>query len=135
MYYPYALQWETAKEWLVLVLGESKPLLHLHGGLALLIAPAIVTPRSLGSLIPLAAVVLVEAVNEYSDWTRYRVEGWPWDWSAMWGDVAHTLVWPCALFLLARFTRLGERPAKRNSEAVGPAEGGCVTSPSSPTGQ
>ena len=115
MYYPYVLQWEAAKEWLVLIFGESKPLLHVHGGLALLIAAAIITRRSFGSVVPLTVVALVEALNEYADWTRYRVEKWPWDWPAMWADVAHTLLWPAIFFLLARFTRLGERPSKRKT--------------------
>ena len=79
-------------------LGTTDDLLHVHVGLALFVLAALVMRRRMRSWWPLAIVVVFALGNEIVD--LYAAGPWsPWQAA---GDVANTVVWPLALFLVAR---------------------------------
>jgi hypothetical protein len=72
--------------------------LHIHLGLLVFFLTAVITRRSLRSPWPLAATIIVEAVNEYLG----AVATGSWDWPDTRVDILYTLFWPLLLFLLVR---------------------------------
>lgn len=70
-------QYQSIIDWTEVSTGLPDSVLHLHAGLAVLVAARLVTGRSLRSFIPFAAVVAVEGANEVMDrliWGSWR---WP----------------------------------------------------------
>jgi hypothetical protein len=73
--------------------GFANTVLHIHGGLAILILARVMTRRSLGSMIPFAAVVAFEVLNEIID----RLNHGAWRWSDTTSDLINTLLWPLVI--------------------------------------
>jgi hypothetical protein len=86
--------------------GLSKDALHLYVGLGVWLLAAAVFRRSITSLGPWLAVLLVacsiEAFDAFDDW----VDLGHWRYRASLHDIANTMFWPTVLALLARYTRL-----------------------------
>lgn len=78
--------------------GLANTILHIHGGLLILLLTRLVTGRQLGSFIPFAAVLTLELLNEVMD----RINHGSWRWEDTIGDLASTLFWPFVLSLAIR---------------------------------
>jgi len=85
--------------------GISRDLAHIYAGVAIQLGVAALLGRSLGSTIPLGAVLVLELVNEWYD-VRH-VGGFeamkPQYWQAAYWDIGITMALPVLLFLLSRF--------------------------------
>src|SRR5687767_1084506 len=75
--------------------GASDSLLHVHAGMAVLIAARLSTGRSLATATPFAIVVLATLVNELLD----RINHGEWRWTDTWLDILNTLFWPFVLMI------------------------------------
>lgn len=86
--------------------GLSKDALHIYVGLVVWLLAAALFRRSIGTLRPWLAVLVVACVIEgfdaFDDWVQLG----RWRYMASLHDVVNTLFWPTVLSLLARFTRL-----------------------------
>lgn len=82
--------------------GLANTILHIHAGLAILMLARIVTRRSLGSFIPLSAVIFLELLNEVVD----RVNHGSWRWPDTISDLASTLFWPIVISVAVRLRPL-----------------------------
>jgi hypothetical protein len=85
--------------------GLPDAILHIHAGMAVLIASRLLTGRGLGTFIPFWFVVAAEAANEVLDRLHYH----SWRWPDTLLDVFNTLFWPLVLSL---GVRLRPMPAK-----------------------
>lgn len=88
------------------ITGLSKDALHIYVGLGVWLLAAALFRRSITTLRPWLAVLVVamgiEAFDAFDDWVQLG----RWRWKASLHDVVNTLFWPTVLALLARFTRL-----------------------------
>ena len=100
---------QLAKLALVDALGLAKDALHVHFGLAVFLGVALAVRRPLSHWLPLAAAFAAALAGEAWDLLDTVRAGEPVAWRASWRDVANTVFWPLALFLLARRTRLLRR--------------------------
>lgn len=75
--------------------GFANTLLHVHGGMLILLVARIVSGRSLGTFIPFSTVLVLELLNEGLD--RINHGAWRWDDTIL--DLANTLFWPFVLSL------------------------------------
>jgi hypothetical protein len=86
--------------------GLSKDALHVYAGLAVWLFAAAVFRRSITTLKPwLAALVValvIEGFDAFDDWVQLG----RWRYMASVHDVVNTMFWPTLLTLLARYTRL-----------------------------
>ncbi len=86
--------------------GLSKDALHIYVGLSVYLLVALFVKRSMKSLVPVAAVVVVACTGEIVDMIDDVQSLGYWRWTASVHDIANTTVWPVILWLLARYTRL-----------------------------
>jgi hypothetical protein len=86
--------------------GLSKDALHVYLGLTVWLLAAALFRRSIATLRPWLAVLVValgiEAFDAFDDW----VDLGRWRYQASLHDIVNTMFWPTVLTLLARFTRL-----------------------------
>ena len=86
--------------------GLAKDALHIYVGLGVWLLAAAVFRRSITTLRPWLAVLVVACVIEgfdaFDDWVQLG----HWRYRASLHDVVNTLFWPTVLALLARYTRL-----------------------------
>lgn len=96
--------------------GASDSLLHVHAGMAILLAARLVSGRSLATPVPFAVVCLVALANEALD----RLHNGTWLWSDTSLDILNTLFWPFVLMvgLRARRSREGRRAAHPKDEVI-----------------
>lgn len=85
--------------------GLPDTILHIHAGMAVLLAARIVTGRSLGTLIPLSVVAAAELANEILD--RLHFGSWRWDDTL--SDIVNTLFWPTVICVAVRIRPLVSR--------------------------
>lgn len=78
--------------------GASEELLHVHAGLLIFVAAALVLRKRVGSAVPLVLVVAFAVLNEIAD----ALSGGPQPAFEPVADFANTVFWPAILFLLAR---------------------------------
>ena len=79
-------------------LGATEELLHVHVGLLIFIATALLLRRRMASGWPIAVVGVLAFLNEFLDYVGPSS-------APMWRsvlDIVNTLLWPGILFLLAR---------------------------------
>lgn len=91
--------------WIGGTTGLTDPTLHIHAGMAVLLAARMLTGRSLGTFVPFAVVVVAESANEVLDYLNQGL-----DLGDTLSDIANTLVWP---FLLSLGVRLRPQRAGR----------------------
>lgn len=91
--------YSAAKSNLSAVTGASEDLLHLHAGLFIFFASALLFRRRMRSRVPIALVWGFALGNELIDYFTPASGPVTWEWAA---DFANTVVWPSLLFLLAR---------------------------------
>lgn len=90
----------------------SEALLHVHAGMAVLLAARLITGRSLATSVPFAAVCIAQLANEVLDRITHGSWRW-WDTSA---DTLNTLFWPFILVVGLRVRRSQE--SKREMELM-----------------
>lgn len=88
--------------------GASDALLHVHGGLAVLLIARVVTGRSLATPVPFAVVCIAALTKEVLDRMAYG----SWRWWDTGFDVANTIFWPLVLMIGLRLRRAREAKAK-----------------------
>lgn len=89
-------------EWLMAVTRLPDTVLHIHAGMGILVIGRLFSRRSLGTLVPLYAVVIAELGNEVMD----RLYFGQWRWPDTLSDVANTLFWPAIICLAVRLRPL-----------------------------
>ncbi len=88
--------------------GMADSLLHVHAGMAVLLATRVITGRRLSTPVPLLVVALAEFGNELLD--RLHYGSWRWGDTSL--DIVNTMFWPTMLFLGLRIrNRLEGKPA------------------------
>ena len=85
--------------------GLANAMLHMHSGLLILLVARVISGRSIGSFVPLSAVILLELLNELID----RINHGSWRWSDTGGDILNTLFWPTVLTLAVWLHPLAKR--------------------------
>jgi hypothetical protein len=80
--------------------GAPDTVLHIHAGMAVLLAARVVTGRSLATPWPLLAVFVAELTNEVLD---YFIHGRVMPDTL--SDVLNTVFWPTVLFIGLRIRR------------------------------
>lgn len=90
--------------------GASDSLLHVHAGMAVLLAARIISGRSLATPVPFLAVCLFALANEVLD----RVNHGAWRWLDTGLDLLNTIFWPFVLMIGLRMRR--SRDAARRVE-------------------
>ena len=91
-------EWKT---WLSDTTGATEDLLHVHFGLLIFVAIALVFRQRLHSVWPVALVWAFALTNELVD---YFAPEWQTDTAAL--DVINSVFWPTILFLVARRRRV-----------------------------
>jgi hypothetical protein len=84
--------------------GASDTLLHVHAGMAVLLAVRVISGRSLATPIPFAAVVVAALLNEVAD----RINHGAWRWHNTGWDIVNTVFWPLVLMVGLRVRRSRE---------------------------
>lgn len=86
--------------------GLAKDALHVYVGLGVWLLAAALFRRSITTLRPWLAVLVVacgiECFDAFDDWVQLG----HWRWRASIHDIVNTMFWPTVLALLARYTRL-----------------------------
>lgn len=93
--------------------GFANTVLHIHGGLLILLLARLVTRKPLGSFIPFGVVLVLELLNEVID--RANFGSWRWDDTI--SDVVNTLFWPFVLSLGIRLRPIRQRPEAAEDDA------------------
>ena len=91
--------YSDAKREVADVLGASEDLLHLHAGLLIFFAAALLFRRRMRSRVPIALVYAFAIGNEIIDAMSPGGNAWRWEPAV---DILNTVFWPTLLFLLAR---------------------------------
>jgi len=104
--------------------GLADIILHIHGGLLILMVARIVSRRSLGSFIPFTCVLVLEVVNEVADRLHYG----SWRWEDTTSDFLNTLFWPFVISVGVRLRPMRApgpvrvRPAQAQAGAFVPTD-------------
>ena len=96
--------------------GLPDAMLHLHAGMLILLATALVVRRGLDDILPLGIVIIAACGNEVLD--RINLGNWNWPDTRM--DLFNTIVWPLTTLLVARAVR-GRPFSRRRQESPGRA--------------
>ena len=104
---------QAGKLWLVDWSGLAKDALHVHIALALFLGSALVLRWPLRSWKPWLLVLAAAVAGEAWDIWDTIVAGHPILPAANWQDIWNAMLWPSAILLLARGTRLFGPQAKR----------------------
>lgn len=100
---------QAAKLWLIGGTGLAKDALHVHVGLLVFLGSALLLRWPLRSWKPWAAALAVALIGEARDiFDRWSV-GMLAAPLGHWHDIWNTMLWPSAILLLARYTRLFTR--------------------------
>ena len=87
----------------------AKDALHVHVGLLVFFAAALLLRWPLRSWRPWLAVLAVAVAGEAWDISNTWGNGGPLRLDANWHDVWNTMLWPTVIMLLARFTPVLQR--------------------------
>jgi len=97
------MSWYDFKYWLATASGLNMDALHVHAGIAIQLAAALLLRRSMKSPLPWLVVLVAIVVNENYD---LHYEYWP-DRAEQWAesikDFWNTMLLPTLLMLIARF--------------------------------
>jgi len=83
--------------------------LHIHGGMTIMVVVRVLTGRSLATPWPLLAVVIAALTKEFVDFMSYDVIK-----PDSLNDIAHTLFWPTVLFVGLRVRRTRQMSADQD---------------------
>lgn len=105
--------------------GLPDAMLHLHAGMLIFLATALVMRRGLDDILPLGIVIIAACGNEVLD--RINLGNWNWPDTRM--DLFHTIVWPLATLLVARAVRGRRSAAAARKAPVEPATEPAAANP------
>lgn len=88
--------------------GLPDTILHIHAGLAILLAVRLLSGRSLATFIPFAVVLAAEIGNETMDYMVYGMR-----WGDTLADLGNTLFWPFVISLGVRLRPMVRRDRPR----------------------
>lgn len=94
--------------------GMSRPLLHVHAGMAVYLLGQVVLRNRRGSFLALVLVAEVALFNEVMNRLYYG----SWRWSDTLGDLALTLFWPAACLAVSKYRRWRWSVASRRRQAA-----------------
>lgn len=100
---------QTAKLWLMDGTGLAKDALHIHVGLIVYLGSALIFRWPLRAWKPWLTALLAAAAGEAWDIRDRWANGVRPAPADHWHDIWNTMLWPSAMLLLARFTRLFTR--------------------------
>ena len=104
---------QAAKLWLVGSTGLAKDALHVHVGLIVFFAAALIFRWPLKSWKPWAVALAATLAGEAWDiWDTLAADRGIRPWGN-WKDIWNTMLWPSAILLLARGTRLFGAQSRR----------------------
>lgn len=89
------------------VTGLSRPMLHLHAGMAIYVVTQAFLRERRGSVVALGMVALAELGNEAMN----RLYWGSWRWSDTLGDIVATLFWPSLCLAVSAYRRRRWPPA------------------------
>ena len=95
-----AARYAAAKQTIVDATGAQEDLLHVHVGLLIFLASALLLRKRLRSPWPVLSVIAFALANELLDFLGPK----PWNGPLSLLDVVNTILWPLLLFLVARRT-------------------------------
>jgi hypothetical protein len=85
-------------------LGLAKDALHIYAAVAIQIAAALLSRRSLAHWLPWTAVLLAELLNESGDmWFGEEAHIQQWQLDGAQHDILNTMILPTLLLLLSRY--------------------------------
>ncbi len=105
--------------------GLPDAMLHLHAGMLIFLATALVMRRGLDDILPLGIVIIAACGNEVLD--RINLGNWNWPETRM--DLFNTIVWPLATLLVARAVRAARSAAADRKAPAEPATEPAAASP------
>lgn len=100
---------QETKLWLVASLGLPRDALHIYAGLIVFLGFAALFRLPLRDWRPLGATLFVALAGEAWDLFDARGGIGAPELAKSWHDLWNTMLWPCALFALARWTRVLKR--------------------------
>ncbi len=83
------------------VTGMTRPMLHMHAGMAIYLLAQVLLGTRRGSILALAAVLEIELLNELMNRLHYGT--WRWDDTRQ--DIMLTLLWPTACYAVSSYRR------------------------------
>jgi hypothetical protein len=101
--------YQSFKVWLQGFVHLGKDALHVHVGLALFLASALLFRWPLRSWKPWAVAAAAALVGELWDLRDTLMVGSAVPWAGQGKDLVSTILWPTVLMLLARYTRVLRR--------------------------
>ena len=81
--------------------GMSRPMLHIHAGMAIYLVTQFALRDRRGSLIALVAVLQLELFNEIMN----RLDKGAWHWADTSADIALTIFWPTLCYAVSVYRR------------------------------
>ena len=100
----FAAQYVDVVTWVAGSTGYPDPILHIHGGMAVLLLTRIITRRSLATPWPMLIVIVAALAKEVADCHAYgRVK------TDTIADILQTVFWPAVLFIGLRGRRLRQQ--------------------------
>lgn len=87
------------------LLGITKDALHIHIGLAIFLAVALVFRRSLASWVPWLALFAFELANELMDIFHVHEGVIGFEFGDSLKDILNTMFWPSIVLIVARWQR------------------------------
>lgn len=107
---------QSAKLWLVDVVGLSKDALHIYVGLAVFLVAVYLLRRRSPTVVPLLFVFAVAVAGEILD-ARDDLRGLGhWRWRASLHDIVNTMFWPLVLWSVWRLGFLSKDAAPKGQE-------------------
>lgn len=97
---------QEAKLGLLAFTGLPKDALHIYVGLIILFGAALLLRRRVGEGLPLVLVAVAALAGEAWDVIDRWAIGQSADPPAHWHDLWNTMLWPVAITLVARYTRV-----------------------------
>lgn len=86
---------------IALATGFSRPMLHVHAGMAIYVLSQLMLGTRRGSALALATVLAAELGNEVMN----RLYWGSWRWDDTLRDIVVTLFWPLACVAVSKFRR------------------------------
>lgn len=120
------MDWFEIKHWLSLSTGLGMDALHVHAGILLQVAAALVLRRRLSSPLPWLLVLLLVVGNEYYDYGYEIWEDRAGQRAEALRDSWNTLLLPTLILLLARYAPqlFAPRPPSTEPSAADPGQPG-----------
>ncbi|TKD53103.1 hypothetical protein [Sphingomonas baiyangensis] len=117
-------RFQDSKAWLVDAVGLGRDALHVHVGLAVMLATALLLRCDLRSRWPVVVVLIVALAGEIWDAIELWRAGGGIDLAENCKDLASTVFWPAAIMLLARHTLLFGTAPDRLDDSEASGDGG-----------